>query len=122
MSGQWIGRRGPIEFPPRSPDLTPLDFFLWGTVKDEVYKQEARRTGFRLWSQGSWTFMNPGKGHSRILAELHEDSPIFVGAERYRFSYASLQSQIYGGVSIKGRVGVQGKTAHRRRRTVFLLL
>ncbi|XP_063971908.1 uncharacterized protein LOC135159795 [Diachasmimorpha longicaudata] len=36
LSGQWIGRRGPIEFPARSPDLTPLDFFLWGTVKDEV--------------------------------------------------------------------------------------
>ena len=31
------GRRGPIEFPPRSPDLTPMDFYLWGTVKDEVY-------------------------------------------------------------------------------------
>jgi hypothetical protein len=27
----WIGRRGPINWPVRSPDLTPLDFFfLWG--------------------------------------------------------------------------------------------
>lgn len=26
--GRWIGRRGPIEWPPRSPDLTPLDFFV----------------------------------------------------------------------------------------------
>ena len=25
------------EFPPRSPDLTPLDFFLWGHIKDRVY-------------------------------------------------------------------------------------
>jgi hypothetical protein len=24
--------------PPRSPDITPLDFFLWGYVKDIVYK------------------------------------------------------------------------------------
>ena len=24
---RWIGRRGHIEWPPRSPDLTPLDFF-----------------------------------------------------------------------------------------------
>lgn len=24
---KWIGRRGAIEWPPRSPDLTPLDFF-----------------------------------------------------------------------------------------------
>ena len=34
---QWIGRGGPIPWPARSPDLTPLDFFLWGCVKDQVY-------------------------------------------------------------------------------------
>ncbi|PSN47052.1 hypothetical protein C0J52_09366 [Blattella germanica] len=34
----WIGQRGPIEFRPRSPDLTPMDFYLWGTVKDQVYR------------------------------------------------------------------------------------
>lgn len=35
---RWIGRRGAIEWPPRSPDLTPLDFFFWGYLKDRVYK------------------------------------------------------------------------------------
>ncbi|KYN06954.1 hypothetical protein ALC62_02077, partial [Cyphomyrmex costatus] len=35
---RWIGRRGAIEWPPRSPDLTPLDFFLWGHLKFVVYK------------------------------------------------------------------------------------
>src|SRR5258705_3354060 len=34
---RWIGRGGPIAWPPRSPDLTPLDFFLWGHVKSLVY-------------------------------------------------------------------------------------
>lgn len=34
---QWIGRSAPIAWPPRSPDLTPLDFFLWGFIKDMVY-------------------------------------------------------------------------------------
>jgi hypothetical protein len=29
---------GPIPWPPRSPDITPFDFFLWGYVKDIVYK------------------------------------------------------------------------------------
>jgi hypothetical protein len=33
---RWIGRRGAIEWP-RSPDLTPLDFFLWGYLKSKVY-------------------------------------------------------------------------------------
>ncbi|CAF0839836.1 unnamed protein product [Rotaria sp. Silwood1] len=34
---RWIGRRGPIEWPARSPDLTPTDYFLWGVIKDRVY-------------------------------------------------------------------------------------
>lgn len=33
----WIGRRGHIEWPPRSPDLTPLDFFVWGYLKSKIY-------------------------------------------------------------------------------------
>lgn len=36
----WIGRRGSIEWPPRSPDLTPMDFFFWGVVKDKVYSMK----------------------------------------------------------------------------------
>jgi transposase len=34
---KWIGRRGEIEWPARSPDLTPLDYFLWGYLKSKVY-------------------------------------------------------------------------------------
>ena len=26
-----------VEWPPRSPDLTPLDFFVWGYLKARVY-------------------------------------------------------------------------------------
>jgi transposase len=37
---RWIGRNGPVTWPPRSPDLTPLDYFLWGYLKSEVYKEE----------------------------------------------------------------------------------
>ena len=35
---RWIGRGGPIRWAPRSPDLTPLDFYLWGHLKNNVYK------------------------------------------------------------------------------------
>ncbi|CAF1410132.1 unnamed protein product [Adineta ricciae] len=38
----WIGRRGTTEWPPRSPDLTPCDFSLWGIIKDRVYTQNPR--------------------------------------------------------------------------------
>ena len=34
---RWIGREGPMCWPSRSPDLTPLDFFLWGYAKDCVF-------------------------------------------------------------------------------------
>lgn len=33
----WMGNNGPTQWPPRSPDLTPLDFFLWGYLKNVVY-------------------------------------------------------------------------------------
>ena len=36
---RWIGRGSLyITWPARSPDLTPPDFFLWGFVKDQVYR------------------------------------------------------------------------------------
>ena len=42
LSKRWIGLRGAADdvfcsWPPRSPDLTPCDFYLWGYVKDRVY-------------------------------------------------------------------------------------
>ena len=39
---EWIGRGGPIKWPPRSPDLTPLDFYLCGFVKSKVYHNKPR--------------------------------------------------------------------------------
>ena len=35
---RWIGRDGPTPWPPRSPDINPLDFFLWGYVKTRVFR------------------------------------------------------------------------------------
>jgi hypothetical protein len=35
--GRWIDRGGPIAWAPRSPDLIPLDFYLWGHLKTLVY-------------------------------------------------------------------------------------
>jgi hypothetical protein len=40
FTSRWIGRGGPIPWPPRSPDLTPMDFFLWGYVKDKVFQEQ----------------------------------------------------------------------------------
>lgn len=37
---KWIGRGGPVAWPARSPDLNPLDFFLWGHLKSVIYEGE----------------------------------------------------------------------------------
>lgn len=34
---KWIANNGPFLWPPRSPDLTVLDYFIWGTIKNVVY-------------------------------------------------------------------------------------
>ncbi|ERL96121.1 hypothetical protein D910_01103, partial [Dendroctonus ponderosae] len=36
-TAKWIGRDWFQNWPPRSPDLTPLDFCLWGYIKGIVY-------------------------------------------------------------------------------------
>lgn len=43
--GQWIGNGGAVEWSARSPDLSPLDYFLWGNIKNTVYKQRYANIG-----------------------------------------------------------------------------
>ncbi len=42
FDNRWIGRGGSISWAPRSPDMTPLDFFLWGYIKNNVYKNNIK--------------------------------------------------------------------------------
>ncbi|KAJ8871046.1 hypothetical protein PR048_027350 [Dryococelus australis] len=34
---RWIDRRAPTAWPPRSPDIAPPDFWLWGHIKSIMY-------------------------------------------------------------------------------------
>jgi hypothetical protein len=38
----WIGTNGPVRWPPRSPDISVLDFFLWGYIQHKVYRNRNR--------------------------------------------------------------------------------
>jgi len=49
LPGRWVGRTAATDntfctWPPRSPDLTVRDFFLWGFVKDNVYVPRLPKT------------------------------------------------------------------------------
>jgi hypothetical protein len=37
---RWIGLSGHVQWPPRSTELTSLDFCLWGWMKSEVYNEK----------------------------------------------------------------------------------
>ena len=37
-----LSLRGDIQWPARSPDLSPCDFFLWGYLKERVYKNRPK--------------------------------------------------------------------------------
>jgi hypothetical protein len=40
VPSRCLGAQSSLAWPPRSPDITPLDFFLWGYVKDNVCATE----------------------------------------------------------------------------------
>ncbi|GBP93868.1 hypothetical protein EVAR_92799_1 [Eumeta japonica] len=51
----WIGRDGQFPWPPRSPDLTPLDFYVWGRAKELVYATEVQNVeDLREWIEAAF--------------------------------------------------------------------
>ena len=42
FNNRVISRKTDFEWAPHSPDLSPPDFFLWGYLKDRVYKTNPR--------------------------------------------------------------------------------
>lgn len=47
----WIGTNGPWRWPPRSPDMTPVDFFLWGYIKNYAYRTPNIPTREEVWQR-----------------------------------------------------------------------
>lgn len=49
FAGRWIGLGSELqEYPPRSPDLTICDNFLWGYVKEKVYEEPRAQNAEQL--------------------------------------------------------------------------
>ena len=42
--GRLISNKSDFMWPPRSPDLNPLDFFLWGNMKEEIHRAQPGST------------------------------------------------------------------------------
>ena len=79
-------------WPPRSPELTPVDFFLWGLLKDKVYKNSPRtiRTTQRRSTPGDSSRQLRHFGKS--IPEFGETRSSVLGCERRPVS-ASIMSR-----------------------------
>ena len=53
--GKWIGHNEPVAWPPRSADLNPIDFHVWGHVKNEVHSTPVTNVD-ELWERIVATF------------------------------------------------------------------
>ena len=43
-----VSRFGDVPWPPRSPDLSACDFFLWGYLKSKVYVRKPRTVDLKV--------------------------------------------------------------------------
>lgn len=84
--GQWIAHNGPYRYPPRSPDLTPLDYFFWGYIKNEVYAdpittkedmQQRILAAVNNLSPAAIQRATSSQIQKRILACLHANGSVF---------------------------------------------
>jgi hypothetical protein len=53
----WLGCGWPVAWAPRSPDLTPLDYYFWGHMKTLVYESSTARSYFC----SAWTHTQPSR-------------------------------------------------------------
>ena len=76
---RWLGRGGPIAWPSRSPDLTPLDYYLWDHMKMLVYETKVdSRAALRDHIFGAAEHI---RNHPDIIATATQS--LFMRAENY---------------------------------------
>lgn len=84
----WIGTNGPIKWPARSPDITPLDYFLWGYVKDEIYKSNYDTVeDLTTALENILTHMHPIKIRNAILRSLPKRINLCIQQNGYHFEH-----------------------------------
>jgi hypothetical protein len=71
-----IGHHSPILWPPRSPDLTLLDFLLWGLIKEMTYWTKVHTRGIPALGYG-WCCL-----HTRTPWNNSTGSKLFIGISK----------------------------------------
>ncbi|ENN73068.1 hypothetical protein YQE_10306, partial [Dendroctonus ponderosae] len=64
---KWIGRGDPVNWPARSPDLTPLDFFAGASQDGSLLASCSNDQSVRIWSVTSKECRNELRGHEHVV-------------------------------------------------------
>jgi hypothetical protein len=71
--GQWIGRYGPVMWPPWPSDHIPADLYMWGHVESIVYIQQCN-----MWKNQGMTFQQLGQQYTTCLMSFSGPGVICV--------------------------------------------
>lgn len=70
FNNKVVATNSAVRWPARSPDLTPLDFFLWGFIKDKVYWRDFENVGeLRAEVQAAFSKITP-----RMLSNVMDET------------------------------------------------
>ncbi len=89
LNGCVIGHTGYIDWPPRSPDLTCMDFYFWGIVKDSVYAQKLINLGqLRCYIEEAFEDIELQYAHcKRVIESTPERLQNCINVEGFHFEH-----------------------------------
>ena len=77
-----------VLYPPRSPDLTPLDYFLWGHVYKELVYKENPQTIIELKTLITNAIKNiPQETLSRVFQKMKKRAEACISVNRQHFEH-----------------------------------
>ena len=73
--GRWIGRRGPHNWPARSPDVSPLDYCVWGWMKKTGLQCEGGNVRCIAWSHFGYRRQHQKQSAEAVTSNSHSSQP-----------------------------------------------
>lgn len=86
---KWIGKWGTVQWPARSPDLNPLDYFLWGYLKNRLYRATPDNIEQLRLDLIREIRSIPARFIQRSILKLEMLSAKCIEAEGFQFEYLS---------------------------------
>ena len=93
---RWLGRGGPVAWPPRSPDLTPLDYYLWGHMKTLVYETKVESTAALSNTKGTINLLPSTPHHTTHSQKISFESGLhMLHVDYHGTTYAHFVNYLY---------------------------